>query len=160
MKIVDTNLLNELAEKAANSPRKRTHYNLHPDLNDKIHRLCLGVEPGSYVRPHRHLTPEKWELLVILKGKLAVLTFDEHGKVLSRTELDSDGDIKSIELGAGDWHTFACLQKGTVIFEIKRGPYSRPIENDFASWAPEEGEPRAIELEKIFADVKVGDELN
>ena len=54
MKKLSEDLFQELVQKALSSPRKRTHYNLHDDLGDPVQRLCVAMEPGSYVRPHRH----------------------------------------------------------------------------------------------------------
>ena len=66
MKQIDAALLNSLSAKAKESPRKRAHFNLHPELNDPVQRLCIAMEPNTYVRPHRHSDPESWELLMIL----------------------------------------------------------------------------------------------
>ena len=157
MKIVDKKLISDLIEQAKNSPRKRAHYNFHANLEDKIHRLCIAVEPGSYVRPHRHLDPKKWELLAILKGKIDVLIFNDKGEVSERYHLDAKGDTRSMEIDAGAWHTFVSLQEGSVVMEVKEGPYSYPPEKDSCQWAPREGEKGAAELENWYRTAELGD---
>ena len=98
MKLIDLKILDSLTTQANNAPRKRAHYNLHSDLNDPIHKLCIAVEQGRYVRPHRHLIPSpKWELLTILRGKISVLTFDKTGEVTGRYDLESRGALKALE---------------------------------------------------------------
>ena len=72
MKLLDNALLDTLIGKAKDAPRKRAHFNLHPELNDPVQRLCIAMEPGTYVRPHRHSDPETWEVLVILRGSLGL----------------------------------------------------------------------------------------
>ena len=42
------------------------------------------MQPGTYVRPHRHSTPPRWELFVVLRGALALLVFDDSGRVEER----------------------------------------------------------------------------
>lgn len=157
MKTIDKKLITDLIEQAKASPRKRAHYNLHPNLDDKIHRLCIAVEPGSYVRPHRHLDPKKWELLVILKGKLDVLTFNDKLEVAERYHMDAKGDIRSLEIDAGIWHTFVSMEEGSVVMEVKQGPYSYPPEKDSCQWAPREGEKGTTEFELWYRKAKIGD---
>lgn len=157
MKLVTSSLLDSLTNEAIQSQRKRAHYNLHPNLEDKIHRLCIAVEPGSYVKPHRHLTPEKWELLVILRGKMKILLFDDEGIVIDRVELKHDGENICIEIPAGVWHTFVSMESGSVVLESKPGPYSKPIENDFVNWAPNEGEAKVELFEKWYRMASAGD---
>lgn len=58
MKLIDQALVASLHAKAKVAPRLRTHHNLHPTHEDAIQRMCMAMEPGTYVRPHRH--PDKW----------------------------------------------------------------------------------------------------
>lgn len=158
MKLVDLKLLDNLTSLAKTAPRKRAHHNLHSDLNEATHRLCIAVEQGSYVRPHRHfINAPKWELLTILRGKISVLTFNENGTVSGRYNLEATGDLKSLELPADTIHTFVSMESGTAVLEVKPGPYIYPDENDFASWAPKEGEPNAKKLEFWYRTAKIGD---
>ncbi len=158
MKIINDKLLDDLSVRAADSSRKRVHYNLHADLDEKIHRLCAAIEPGSYIRPHRHLNPEeKWELMIILRGKIKALIFDNNGKVLETMVLTPGCGASSVEIAANEWHTFVSLEPGSVIFEIKSGPYIRPPEMDFASWAPEEGSSETERMIERFINAEKGD---
>ena len=157
---IDDKILDELVDNAADSHRKRVHYNLHSDLNDKIHRLCVAIEPGSYIRPHRHFNPHKWELMIILRGKMAVLLFDDIGKVINRVELTPGKGNSSVEIPHNIWHTFISMESGSVIFEIKSGPYFKPIESDFASWAPKEGVILAKKIEKWLQTAEIGDAVD
>lgn len=139
LKIIDQTLLQQLSEQAANSPRLRKNYNLHPVLEDPVQRLCNAMEPDTYVRPHRHPEEDKWELFVILQGRALVLTFDDTGITTGRVDLCSAGPIYGVEIPAKTWHTVCALETGTVLFEVKKGPYHPLSDKDFASWAPEEG---------------------
>lgn len=154
-KYIDRDLVARLHERALALPRRRTHHNLHSDHADAIQRLCLAIEPGSYVRPHRH--PHKWELLLIVCGKLAVLTFSDEGTVLERTLLSSGGHCYGIENPAGTWHSVVSLAPSTMIFECKPGPYTPTPEQDFAAWAPPEGDRRAAEFERWYRTAEPGE---
>lgn len=160
MKVVDTQMLIALTSKASSSTRGRANLNLHPELFDPVQRFLNAIEPGSYVRPHRHLIPqEKWELFVVLSGAVVVLLLDEAGKVLERVELDASGSNKAVEIPAGAWHTLAATQPGTVLFEFKQGPYSALDDKDFATWAPAEGESGTAELVQRYITTGIGDGL-
>jgi len=157
MKQIDATLMDSLIKQAKESPRQRAHFNFHPELNDPVQRLCMAIEPGSYVRPHRHFDPHTWEVLMILRGSLAILVFDDTGKVLERTVLVAGGRIPAAELPQDAWHTLVSLEYGTVVFEVKQGPY-RPIgETNSVSWAPAEGKPEAVRVLEWFRNAEAGD---
>lgn len=155
MKIIDQNLVASLHAKAKAAPRLRTHHNLHPTHEDPIQRMCMAMEPRTYVRPHRH--PDKWELLLIVSGDMLVLYFDAAGKVQTVTRLTAGGAALGLETPANTWHGIVTLAPATVVFECKHGPYLPTAEQDFAPWAPPEGHVRAAEFEEWFRQAKVGD---
>ena len=87
IKQIDIKLLNDLMAKAGMSPRKRAHHNLHPVLEDPVQRLCVAIEPGTYIRPHRHADPLTWEVFLMLRGSAVYLSFDDSGRVSERIVL-------------------------------------------------------------------------
>ncbi|QSH42450.1 WbuC family cupin fold metalloprotein [Lentisphaerota bacterium ZTH] len=155
MKIIDKELMDKLTEEALASERKRSHYNLHASLDEDIHRLCIAAEPGTYVKPHRHLEGNKWELMVVLRGHVSILQYDDDGKVIRRVELQAGEAPAAVEIAADSWHNFVVLKSGSVVMEVKRGPYQRPSAADFASWAPDEGEAAAPAFCKWFEQCTV-----
>lgn len=100
MKQITFSDLQQQSEQAAHSPRLRAHRNLHPDLSDPVQRLAIAMEPGTYVRPHRH--PHTFELLTALSGRFLVLNFDDSGNVTRRVVLGEE--CKVLEMDAGTWH--------------------------------------------------------
>jgi len=151
--------LAELVVAAQNAARRRKNLNLHPTLADPVQRLLNAFEPGTYVRPHRHGDPGKWEFFAILHGRALVLAFDAAGCVQERHELAPAGAVQVIEIPAGTWHTLAALESGTVLLEVKPGPYTPAGPQDFASWAPPEGTDAAVTLERWFHTARVGDRV-
>ncbi len=142
MKRLDTAALRALSAEAAALPRRRKNLNLHESPDDPIQRLCNAFEPGTYLRPHRHTAGGVWELFVLLTGRAAMLTFDDAGRVTERVELGADKNL-IVEIPPATWHSLVSLAPGTVLFEVKRGPYRPTGEGDFAPWAPKEGDAQA-----------------
>ena len=117
------------------------------------------MQPGTYVRPHRHDDPEKWELTVILSGKLVIVVTDGVGRVTERIDLDANGPVRGVELPAGTWHTSAVAARDTVILEVKSGPYDVKTDKHFAEWAPAEGSVECIAFEQNILQAQPGDTL-
>lgn len=149
-------MLDALSLKAAQSARLRANHNIHPVLEDPVQRFFNAMQPGTYVRPHRHLEPPRWELFMALSGRVVFLVFDDAGRVASRTELDADGPVFGAELPAGRWHALLPLTP-VVLFELKEGPYNALTDKEFASWAPAEGEAASARLTAWYRVAQVGD---
>lgn len=139
--------LEDLSRRAAESPRRRLNLNLH-QMEDVVHRLFNAIEPGTYIRPHRHLNPPKVETLLTVAGSMGVLIFDEDGTEIDRRTLRPGGDTFGMQFAPGTWHSMVALEKGTVFFETKEGPYVPIPPEDLARWAPEERSGEALQLEE------------
>ncbi|MDD2768760.1 MAG: WbuC family cupin fold metalloprotein [Methylococcus sp.] len=159
LKLYTSGILSGLSEEAAKSARLRKNLNIHPVLSDPIQRLFNAMEPGTYARPHRHVRESGWELMVAVRGAFSVLRLDEQGRVLSRADLRAGEGDCAVEIPAGAWHTVVSLAPGTVMFEVKPGPYSPISDKDFAAWAPEEGSAAAATLVRAFESARPGNLL-
>lgn len=150
-KIVTPELLNNLSQKASDSSRLRLNYNFHDDLADPINRMLNAFEPGTYIQPHKHENPDKREVFILLKGKLVVSFFDDQGNITSFVLLDHEKGNCAVEIPSGVWHTVFSLAKGTVVYEIKDGPYLQSVDKNFAAWAPKESDSNCSEyLEQLI----------
>jgi cupin fold WbuC family metalloprotein len=143
-----------LSAAAAAAARRRKNSNLHPALDDPVQRLLNAFEPGTYVRPHRHQTSPKWELMARLAGHAVLLTFDDDGVVRDRIDIDADTPV--IEIPVGTWHTLVAIETGTVLLEVKPGPYTAAAPADFADWSPPEGGDAAAALEAWCRTARAG----
>ncbi|MBR8536410.1 WbuC family cupin fold metalloprotein [Carboxylicivirga sediminis] len=139
MMIIDKKLLNTLSAKAVNSVRKRMNYNFHPTPDDPLQRMLNVLNPGSYVQPHKHESPDKREAFIILSGRLLVILFDKDGHIEEHCTLDHSKGIYGIEIPPGTYHTIVALEANTCVYEVKDGPYSPDDDKHFAPWAPAEG---------------------
>ncbi|MBC8018583.1 MAG: WbuC family cupin fold metalloprotein [Verrucomicrobia bacterium] len=150
MNVITRELLLQLSAEARISPRQRKNYNLHSANESRCHRLFNAIEPAAYIRPHRHLDPEKDETFVLVSGRLAVITFSDTGAVTESLILSHQNGMLAADIPHGIYHAAVSLEPGTVFFEAKAGPYLPLSEDECASWAPSEGDGGAAQyLEKL-----------
>ena len=145
MRIIDQNLLDRISAEARGNPRLRKNFNLHPDDYFCCHRLLNAMEPESYIHPHRHLDPAKDESIVMVRGRMGVLVFDEAGNTLNHAVIGVAGPAIAVDIPHGLFHTVVSLESGTVFFESKAGPYLALTEEEKGGWAPAEGEAKSAE---------------
>jgi cupin fold WbuC family metalloprotein len=157
VKPIDNQLFDALCDEADEVSRRRTHHLIHPSRQDPVQRMLIALQPGTYFRPHRHLNPPKWELLLVLKGAAAWLGFDDGGHVTARLEAGAHRSIKGLESPEGAWHALVCLAPDTVIFECKPGPFTPVAPEDLASWAPAEGSPEAAAYVRWMLRARIGE---
>jgi cupin fold WbuC family metalloprotein len=114
------------------------------------------IQPGSYIRPHRHLDPPKDEAFVLLKGSAGFVIFDAEQGMWKKefVLLDLQRGTYGIDIRAGVWHTLFSLESDTLLYEVKPGPYAPLTDKDFAPWSPRDNSPEAVtflsELEDEF----------
>lgn len=138
--LLDQSLFDALLAQAAASPRLRSHLLLHASHDEPVQRVCIALQPGTYVRPHCHRQEDKRELLLMLQGRMMVVTFSEDGRELNRHRLETGGALCALEFDAHTWHSLYPLDGPAVVMEIKPGPYRPEVKTDFAPWAPAEGD--------------------
>lgn len=121
MKITQA-LLDSLTEQAKASPRLRMNYDLRNSESDQSQRMLNAIEPGSPLPVHRH--QKSSETVVCLRGRLVEEFYDELGRMCEEAiELSPNGPVVALNIPIGQWHTVHALESGTVIMEVKDGPY-------------------------------------
>ena len=126
---IDNKLLDELTERAKASPRLRMNFDLRNSEKDLSQRMLNALEPGTVVPIHRH--PKTSETIIILRGHAVEEFFDGTGRVVEETiDLKPGGECVAINVPLGRWHTIHPLESGTVILEVKDGPYEPMKEED------------------------------
>jgi len=86
----------------------------------------------------------------VLKGSIGFVSFKDAGEIDDYFLLSQGSDKIGIDVVPGVFHTFFAMEKDTVLFEVKPGPYVEIDDKDFAAWAPAEGSEEAKEyLEKL-----------
>jgi cupin fold WbuC family metalloprotein len=156
VRIVDAAFLEAMSEAARGLPRLRKNFNFHANEADGCNRLLNAVEPGSYVRPHRHLDPGKDETFVVVRGRFGFAAFDEAGKVTRAAVVAAGTGCCVVDVPHGTYHTLVALAPGSVFFEAKGGPFVPLAQDELAPWAPAEKSEAAaayrVGLERLFGD--------
>ncbi len=145
MKIINKQLLDETSERAKQSPRLRMNYNFHEQLDDPVNRLLNAMEPDTYIRPHRHLNPDKDEIFLLLRGKAILFIFDNDGNITEKLLLDPLAGSYGAEIKPGIWPSLLVLESGTVIYEVKPGPFAPLHPENMAPWSPEPDDEKGID---------------
>ena len=159
MKVFSADYLDALAQQAESSPRLRQHRNVHRDYQEPCQRLFNAMEPDSYIQPHRHAAAAQDELLVAIRGLLALITFDDQGQITHVLHFGSEKYGAAIAAGAevpwDTWHTVVALEPGSILLEVKAGPVDPGRPKEFATWAPEEtSEQATVFLDRLRAKIQ------
>ena len=155
-----TELFEQLILQAHESPRKRSHFNLHKELDEPVQRLCIALIKGTYVHPHHHPKSNKWELILALKGAVGLVIFNEEGVILEKNTLSQGESLIGVELGPNIWHTVFPITDNAIILEVKEGPFTPTQDSDFAPWAPVEGEEKTSQFLSWLDVATPGDSFN
>ena len=148
MKVFSAEFIDGLVQEAAASPRRRQHHNVHADFAETVQRTFIAIEPGSYVRPHRHGLTPRTETMLAVRGLMALLVFDDAGEVMQVVRFgagqigEAQGAAVGVETPPGVWHSLVALEPGSAFIEIKAGPFDPDAPREFAAWAPAEGAPQ------------------
>ena len=121
MKITQA-ILDSLTAEAKASPRLRMNMDLRNSNADQSQRMLNAIEPGSQLPIHRHQKTS--ETVVCLRGRLVWEFYDELERICTeRVELTPNGPVVALNVPIGQWHTVHALESGSVILEVKDGPY-------------------------------------
>jgi len=157
MKLVTSQMMDELIVKAGESQRLRTNYNIHESLSDPIQRLFIAAGVSSYFRPHRH--PGKSEFALVIRGLFDVILFDDEGIVTKRVSIGPDTGVLGLEIPADQFHTWLPMAEASIFFEVKQGPYDPSSSLVFAPWSPEEGSMQVKAFQEKLLAARAGDRI-
>lgn len=125
--VIDKILLDELTASAKENPRLRMAMDLRNSPEDLSQRMLNALEPGTVMPIHRHHASS--ETVVILRGKIRWIFYDDNGNETERVVLDAKGDLRMLNVEKDRWHSLECLESSSVLYESKDGPY-HPLEED------------------------------
>lgn len=118
---ITLDLLDKLTEEAKKSPRLRMNFDLRNSADDKSQRMLNAIEPGSPLPVHRHVKSS--ETVIVLRGRLREIFYDDSGQVTEVIDMYPGGPEPALQIPQGQWHTVEVAESGTVIIEMKDGPY-------------------------------------
>lgn len=158
-RICNDQLLQNLFHESVQSPRKRTHFEMHSGQNDRIQKFLNVLQPGSYIPPHLHAEKGKWESFQIIRGAIKVILFSDEGVVNDTLILSAKSGNYIAEIAEKNWHSIVALEKDTALLELKPGPYDPDAAKHFAPWAPQEGDKHAPNVVTWLVECSKGDQF-
>ena len=127
MEVIDDQLLDQVSGKAKENQLLRMNYNFHASPEAGAQRLLNALEPGTELPIHRHTHTA--ETYFVIRGKIKVLFYNDTKQITDTVLLDPLQGNYGVNIPMGQWHTLEVLASGTVIFEVKDGPYT-PISEE------------------------------
>ncbi len=128
---INTALLDKVTQRAQENPRLRMNHNFHVSSESKAQKLLNALEPGTIVPIHRHKHTS--ETYILLRGKLRILFYDNEKNITDDFILDPTQGEYGVNIPARQWHALEVLESGSVIFEVKDGPYAPLAKEDVMS---------------------------
>ena len=158
VEFIDDHLMAEVASQAREAARLRINYNFHHTTDEPVNRLLNAMNRGSYLPVHRHLSPDRCESSIVLRGRVGLTIYDDSGRVVGRRVVGPDSGCCGFDIEAGVWHGLVVLEDDTVLFEVKQGPYAPITPDNLAPWTPAvDDKPRVEafikELEQSFEQI-------
>ena len=126
--IISRQVLDNLTVKAKESPRLRMAMDLRNTPEDNSQRMLNALEPGTVMPIHRHRASS--ETVVVIRGKIRWIFYDENGNETEHVLLDANGENRMLVVEKDRWHSLECLESGSVLFESKDGAYEPLREED------------------------------
>lgn len=117
---INNKLLDELLAKAEANERRRVNLDLRNGDGDTSQRMLNALQPGTHVPIHRHTSTI--ETVILLKGHVTELFYDEKGVECGRYDLNLANGVYGVQVPAGMWHTVV-VHEPSVIIEMKDGAY-------------------------------------
>lgn len=158
VEFIDDHLMAEVASQAREAARLRINYNFHRTTDEPVNRLLNAMNRGSYLPVHRHLSPDRCESSIVLRGRVGLTIYDDSGRVVGRRVVGSDSGCCGFDIEAGVWHGLVVLEDDTVLFEVKQGPYAPITPDNLAPWTPAVDDKLRVEafikeLEQSFEQI-------
>jgi len=147
--LVDRGLCAELKAEALATGRN-ARLSLHAGPDELLHQMVIVQHRSHYNRPKLHMGKAKsWHLI---EGRMAIVVFDETGKVVERTVLD-EREAFLYRLPADLYHTNVPLTPHVIHQEILLGPFVGDSDRRYGAFSPD-GSDQAAAADYILGLVR------
>ena len=121
--IIYSDTLKELKRIAEERGKINARICLHSNPENSLHdMIILEYLNKKCKKPHKHL--EKDESLQMLEGEMEVFIFNEHGKLIDKTLLDTKNNL-IYRNGRGLYHVWLPTIEFAIYRETKQGPFKQ-----------------------------------
>jgi cupin fold WbuC family metalloprotein len=128
MLTITNQLLDDLLQKAASTPRLRMNYDLRNAAGEDSQRMLNAMLPGTPLPIHRHKDTD--ETIIILRGRMDEVFYNANGEEVSRVHLDPSKGQYGVQVPAGRYHSVEVFEP-SVIVEFKAGRYDPEATDDY-----------------------------
>lgn len=151
--LVGPDWIERLKRVALESPLRRSRLCLHHSDSDALHEMIIVLQRECLFPPHHH--PLKTKSYHMIEGRLAMMVFDERGRVTRAFVMTppGQGGIVCYRMCAPTHLTFLPLDPLIVFHEVTNGPFVRG-EGIIPDWAP--SEPHALRAFLREAAIEAG----
>lgn len=118
--LINNQTLDALLEKAKLNPRLRINLDLRNSNTDTSQRMLNAMWPGTQMKIHKHANTS--ETVIILKGIVNEIFYNEDGIETHRFLLDSVKGRYGIQIPQNQWHNIEPVIPSVVI-TMKDGRY-------------------------------------
>lgn len=118
---LDKQLFNEIAMKAAESPRLRMNFDLRNDENEQSQRMLNVLLPGTKSPIHRH--QDTAETVVCIQGECIERYYDNEGNETDVFHLVAADDLVGLQIPVGQFHSLEAMNEMSVVIEFKAGKF-------------------------------------
>ena len=150
---LDKNDLNILKSFATSNISGKSRICSHKNDTDLLHEMFIFHKRDYYVRPHRHFN--KSESIMILKGKVDLVLFNDDGVVQDLIHLDEFLSGKKFynRINEPIFHTLIIKSNYVIFYEATTGPFNKK-DTEFAEWSPKINTPESkIFMKNISNDI-------
>ncbi|MCD6048365.1 MAG: hypothetical protein K0S08_2012 [Gammaproteobacteria bacterium] len=158
IKIIELDYVNMMQDKASLAFNSRAPILLNADFDESPQRFVNCLCSMSYVRPHKHMLPNQWELMCWLAGEIYAIFFDDDGHVVERIEMGENA-ARIIEIPTGIYHTFYAKTYSSYL-EVRNCSYQPVVDRVYADWAPDGNHPYQKLFAKYLGQTKIGEKVN
>lgn len=142
---VDRAVCAELRAEALRSGQN-ARLSLHGGPEELMHQMVIVQHRSHYNRPKLHVgKPKSWHMI---EGRMAIVVFDESGRVVERAVLDGQ-DAFLYRLPADVYHTNVPLTPHVIHEETLLGPFVGDGDRRYAPFSPD-GEDQAAAADYIL----------
>ena len=102
----------------------------HENIDSKLHQMMICHQKKFNVLPHIHFKKE--ELCLVIEGLLKIVLYNNIGKIIYKTKLDSKFN-NFFRIPKNTYHSMKVLSKNVIFIETTQGPFKLKDTN-YPSW--------------------------
>lgn len=118
---LDRQLFEQIAAKAALSPRLRIHYDLRDSEDEDGQRMFNVLLPGTKSAIHHHTDTS--EVVVCIYGSAVERFYDEQGNETEIVVMKAGSETPGVWIEQGRYHSLEATGEMGVVFEAKAHRY-------------------------------------